>query len=278
MSARARLTPWLVLGLVAAAAAGWLMRLPNPPVAGPAPPQDRGQPSLALPVHAAPALRALPVPERPRSVALALFGRNGRLIDLGGQGVARYLEPRMAAVRRGEIRPAYEVYQALSLCAALDDAEGTERQQIAEACRGVSPLQVQERLRWLTQAAQAGVVDAQVDFYFDGRRSQNPALPADDPGLQAWKAEALDHLQRAARHCDHFAMGLLATLSESGELAPADPAQALRYAVANAQVRGLPISTAALRDRFGEEVADADLAAAIPAGLALAAEACARPR
>lgn len=203
-----------------------------------------------------------------------LYGRHGRAVALGGQSVAAYVQARMPAARRGEPLAAYEAYQALALCAAEADASGTERLAIARACEGVSPLQVQERSLWLGLAAQAGLAEAQLDFYVDGRRSQNPALPPDDASLLAWKAEALAYLQRAAAQCHPFVLGLLSTLYDSGELAPADPAQALRYATASAIARQQPLRVESWMAELGSGLTEEQARKAVESGQRLAAEAC----
>ncbi|PTT80019.1 hypothetical protein DBR42_20270, partial [Pelomonas sp. HMWF004] len=75
----------------------------------------------------------------------------------------------------------------------------------------------------------------------------------------------------AAAQCESFAMGLLATLYDAGEVTPRDAAQALAYAVADGQLRHRPPSDDALRDRLAEPVDDATLAVARQQGQRLAA-------
>jgi hypothetical protein len=207
--------------------------------------------------------------------APALFGMNGRVVDLQGLGVAALLDARLPAARQGDAQAAYAVYQALALCATLDEAgagAGVEQAAVQARCTGVSLRQRQERQQWLNQAAAAGLVDAQVDFYVDGRRSQGAAVP-EDP---AWKAEALTHLQHAATACDLYALGQLATLNGSGELAPPHAGEAVRYAVAASLARGQAPSAERLREDFAPDLGEANFLAAWASGQELARTACHR--
>ena len=136
------------------------------------------------------------------------------------------------------------------------------------SCHGLPASLLQERLRFLGQAVHAGLPAAQIDFYMEGP----DAMQALDPdALQAWRAQALAGLQGAAAQCEPFAMGLLATLHDAGELAPRDAVQAVAYAVADGLVRHRPPGDELLRDRLAEPIADAELAAGRQQGERLAA-------
>ena len=93
----------------------------------------------------------------------------------------------------------------------------------------------------------------------------------DADALQAWRQQALSGLKAAAAQCEPFAMGLLATLYDAGELMPRDGAQAVAYAVAEGQLRLRPASDDSLRDRLAEPIEAAALEAARRQGLSLAA-------
>jgi hypothetical protein len=233
-----------------------------------------------------------PLAPRASLSAASVYGRNGRPLALNGASIAQYIAARAARARQGDLKAGYELYQALSLCARRDeplpefarpaerDAAVREQAALQRDCLSISPAQVQERLRWLSAAAQSGNPAAQIDFYMEGPFAATPGRPLDpeqaasDPAVAAWKAEALGHLRSAAAQCDSFAMGLLATLYDSGELSPPSPRQALAYAVANAAARKLALSDEQLRDRFGEAVSAGDLVAGREAGAKLAAESC----
>src|SRR5471032_1961249 len=113
-------------------------------------------------------------PERP------LVGRNGRIVELGGLDVAQYIAQRESAARLGSLKAAYEVYQAEALCANVDEPlpdrmDAADRDPLVRArarqralCAKVSPVQVQERMRYLRLAADGGNADAQVDYYMEG--------------------------------------------------------------------------------------------------------------
>lgn len=171
------------------------------------------------------------------------------------------LERLVAQARRGDMRAAHAAYQALSACVAPE----VER---AAFCRGLPASLVQERLRFLADAARAGVAAAQIDFYMEG---PSAAQAVDADALQAWRGQALAGLKEAAAQCEPFAMGLLATLYDAGETAPRDAPQALAYAVAEGQLRRRTVSDDSLRDRLAEPVTDAALAAAREQGQRLAA-------
>ncbi|MFG6467469.1 hypothetical protein [Roseateles sp. BYS87W] len=168
------------------------------------------------------------------------------------------LDRLVAAARQGDVRASHAAYRALAACVPPAGAP----------CPGVPASLVQERLRFLAEAVQAGLPQAQVDFYMEG---PSPLQALDEPALQAWRAQALTGLQAAAAQCDPFAAGLLATLQDSGELAPRSSTLAVAYAVAEGEWRRRPPSDAALRDRLAEPISDAALAAARQQGLRLAA-------
>lgn len=260
--------------------------LPGAPAAQPRP--------AAAPAHAAGrwlAPSAAPAAARVdfgTAPAAPLYGRNGRAVDLHGLDVATFVARRNAAARTGDMRAAYDIYQATSLCAAVADplpefADAADRSR-AEAdraraqalCAGVSAVQLQERMAFLEQAARAGNRDARIDFFMEGPpgRPLDGGMPADDPQLQAWKAQALGFLQQAGAQCDHLALALLANAYDLGRLVPRDPRMTMAYAIASAAARHATLTEQQLRARFGTELAEADFAAARQAGVQLARQDC----
>lgn len=172
------------------------------------------------------------------------------------------LDRLVALARRGDdARASHAAYQALAACVAPEAEQPV-------FCRGLPASLLQERLRFLGHAARAGLPAAQIDFYMEGPDALQ-ALDAD--ALQAWRLEALAGLQGAAAGCEPFAMGLLATLYDAGELMPRDATRALAYAVAEGQLRRLAVSDDSLRDRLAEPVDDAVIASAREQGQRLAA-------
>jgi hypothetical protein len=214
-------------------------------------------------VTAAPeaSVRALPLrlPAAPLPAAAPSAARPGLA---RAAPVPDELDRLVALARRGDdARASHAAYQALAACVAPQ----------AEApvfCRGLPASLLQERLRFLGQAARAGLPAAQIDFYMEGPDALQ-ALDAD--ALQAWRLEALAGLQGAAARCEPFAMGLLATLYDAGELMPRDATRALAYAVAEGQLRRRTVSDDSLRDRLAEPVDDAVIASAREQGQRLAA-------
>ncbi len=223
-----------------------------------------------------------------RAPGAAVFGRNGRAIDLGGLNVSQYIGGRIGAARSGDAKAAYEVYQAESICAANDDPVADyhdpaqkaqflrEREGLVRLCAGMSPAQVQERLGFLGTAARAGQVAAQVDFYMEGPygREFDMAQNADDPTVKQWKEDALAYLTQAGAKCDHFALALLSTVYDAGQITGRDPRTAVAYRVAAAVPRKKPVNEEQLRSEFGDQLSPADFAAAVQLGVQIARQAC----
>jgi len=296
---RASLAAILAAAVAAAAAGAWLafgprQAAPSAPAAhaGPTAQPERGgwfDPAM---------LRAGPVPaERSDFVtapAVPIYGRNGRAIDFGGKDASAYIDERAAAARSGDLRAAYQVYQAASACAAAEDplpefldphegeAAARERAHVRASCARVSPAQLQERMRFLTRAADAGERAAQVDFFMEGPNGK-PLAEADasDPQVQQWQQQALAYLKGAGAQCDQFALGLLSNAYDAGQLGARDPALAMAYQIASNAARNKPLSEQQLRQRWGEELAPADFDGARVRGAQIAGASCpaqAQPR
>lgn len=229
-----------------ATCAAWAAWAPALPAGDVSPVVSAAAPTLAVP--AGRVARAHPTLPAPRPLPVARNDGNGNAA----------LEIQIAAARRGDAQAALAAYRGLAACVQPD----------GPGCPGLPASLLQERVRFLAQAVRAGLPGAQLDFYFEG-----PDLmqTQDEQALQAWRTEALAGLQAAAARCEPLAAGVLATLYDSGELAPRDPSLAVAYAVAEGRWRGRGVSDASLRDRLAEPIDDAALAAARQQGLALAA-------
>ena len=153
-----------------------------------------------------------------------------------------------------------------------------ERAAMVKLCAGMSPAQVQERLAFLDTAARAGHVGAQIDFYMEGPygRDFDVADNPGDPTVVQWKTDALAYLKQAGRTCDQFALALLSTVYDAGQLTGRDPEAAMAYSIAAAVPRKKPLAEAQLRERFGDELSAAQFASAQQRGASLAREACAK--
>lgn len=218
-------------------------------------------------------------------------GRNGRAIDLGGLSAAQYIGTRIGAARAGDVKAAYEVYQAESMCAANDDPIADfgdplqraqflrEREASVKLCAGLTPAQVQERLGFLGAAARAGKLDAQIDFYMEGPygRAFDMQQNLDDPTVKQWKQDALGYLKNAGRNCDHFALALLSTVYDAGQLTERDLSMSMAYSIAAAVPRKKPLTEQQLRDRFGEELSAPEFDGARQLGAQLGTTACPPP-
>jgi hypothetical protein len=222
--------------------------------------------------------------------AQVFYARNGRPVDFGGKDAAVYIAERAARARTGDLKAAYEAYQAASGCAAAEDplpeffseaerqAAERERARMRKLCANVTPAQLQERMRFLGQLADGGNRDAQVDFYMEGPGGKPVDLEAraDDPEVRQWKQQAIAFLQQAGAQCDQFALGLLSNAYDAGQIVARDPASSMMYAIASNSARHRPLTEQQLRERFGEDLAPAAFDAALQAGAKLAASSCPR--
>lgn len=222
--------------------------------------------------------------------AQIFYGRNGRPVDFGGKDAAAYIAERAARARTGDLKAAYEAYQAASGCAAADDPlpeffsedelkeTRRERERMHKLCANVSPAQLQERMRFLGQLADAGQREAMIDFYMEGPGGKPVDLGAraDDPEVQQWKQQAVAYLRQAGAQCDQFALGLLSNAYDAGQIVARDPAASMTYAIASNAARHRPLTEQQLRERFGEELAPGAFDAALQAGSRLAAASCPR--
>ncbi|WP_426211522.1 hypothetical protein [Massilia sp. TWP1-3-3] len=243
---------------------------------------------LSSPFSTSAAARQWTLAAPPQSKAQRRYvGRNGRQIALNGLSVAQWLALHASAARVGNGEAAYAVYQALSICANLEEPvadyadqserkiDMLERDAIKTVCTNISPAEVQERMRFLSIAATAGKSDAQIDFYMDRPGpGQTPEGDADDPARSQWKAEALAHLLRAAQQCDHFALSLLSTAYDAGQLGERNVKLAIAYSAANGLAAKHPRSMRQLRAQFDEEPSEADVAEGMQMGSRLAQQAC----
>lgn len=276
------------------AAVAWQLSAQPDPVAAAAPVANAAKAGMSSPsrvIVPAPQRWPLAMPQGPAArSAQAIYGRNGRAVDLGGLNVADYIGTRMGAARHGDVKAAYEVYQAESICAANADPVAEyqeaaqrelflrERAAMVKLCAGLSPAQVQERLAFLDTAARAGNVSAQIDYYMEGPYGRNFDIAENpgDPTVTQWKADALSYLKQAGGKCDQFALALLSTVYDAGQLTVRDPGTAMVYSIAAAVPRKKPVTEAQLRERFGEDLSAAEFASAQQRGASLAREACAK--
>jgi len=208
-----------------------------------------------------------------------MVGRNGRIVDLGGLDVAHYIAQREGAARLGDMKAVYEVYQAVALCANIDEPlpetqDPADHDQLARTlgrqralCASISPAQVQERMRYLRQAADGGNAEAQIDFYMEG---PGAAARADDQALKQWGQDATAYLQAAGKRCNPFALSLLSTAYDAGSIVERDPGMVMAYGVAAARARHVDKTAEQWRRQFGEDLSDADANAALQLGNQLA--------
>ena len=214
-----------------------------------------------------------------------LYGRNGRAVDFGGMKAADYIAQWGSRARGGDPAAAYKVYQAADLCAGANDAlpdfttdaerqdAQAERARVAQLCNGVSQAQIDERMRFLALAANAGNTDAQIDFFMEGPEGKPQNQFADDAALQKWKADALGYLTAAGQHGDAFALGLLANAYDAGNIVEPDAKSSLAYTVANAAARRVNLPLDSLHARFSL-LSPADFDEAVQRGTRMGAACC----
>jgi len=283
-----RLSPWLIVAGALACVAAYYLWPHDEPAAVPVPEHTAVAAAsvlsrlAAMPVGASTASAAVTASEPP------LIGRNGRIVDLGGLSVAQYVAQREGAARLGNIKAAYEVYQAESLCANTDEplpetTENADREQIARAqarqralCTNISPSQVQERMRYLKLAADAGNADAQVDYFMEGPGGKpvDLAANADEPAVKQWKQDAIGYLRTAGAQCNGYALSLLSNAYDMGSMVERDPGLVMAYGIAAARARGGDKTPEQWKRQFGEDLNEADAAAALTLGAQLADGAC----
>lgn len=215
------------------------------------------------------------------------YGRNGRVFDFEGKTAAQFIAQRSAAARMGDMRAAYEVYQAESVCAANEDPapefwvaeERTqflrERASLQKICN-LSPVQIQERLQFLAQAARSGIADAQIDFFVEGPYGKPIDLTASvgDPMVQQWKSDAQHFLETAARTCDSFALSLLSNAYDAGGVVERTPTLAMAYRIAAAAVQKSTLTTSQLQHLYGDQMAAPDFEAALLLGETITRNSC----
>lgn len=218
----------------------------------------------------------------------ALFARSGRIVDLHGLSAADFIAQWSSRARTGDTEAAYKVFQAADLCAATADplpnthsdtdrqALLRERAELDRTCAGVTPAQIAERMTFLGVAAQAGNHDAQIDFYMEGPNGGVSAsqASADDASIAQWKSQSFNYLSMAAGNGDTFSLGLLANSYDAGLLTPPDPKLALAYTVADMLARNVAITPSTLRNRYGEQLSDADFNVGLELGTQIAAICC----
>jgi hypothetical protein len=220
--------------------------------------------------------------------ALTVYGRNGRAIDFDGLDAASYIAQWSSLARTGDVSAAYKVYQAADVCAdndeALPDFQAesqrvqflNDRAALEKLCAGVTPAQVQERMVFLTLAARAGNADAQIDYFMEGPygRPANLADSADDPAVMKWKEDAVAYLKAASGQGQTFALALLSSAYDVGDLVPQDAKMSLAYAVADAAARNVTVSPTQLRNRFGPQMSDEDYINSLQLGIQIASDCC----
>ncbi len=217
-----------------------------------------------------------------------IYGRNGRAINFAGNSAAQVIDAHIAAARSGDVKAAYAVYQAESACANSDEPVADyqdpaereqfvlQRERLRKLCIGVSPAQVQERLAFLTLAARAGDPQARVDFYLEGPNGMPLDSVADhsDPGLIQWKEDAVGYLKSAAGQCDQFALGLLSTAYDAGQLVERAPKVALAYSVAATLAHGVTPTKDQLQSRFGDQMSAQELDDGLQMGMQIGRASC----
>ena len=214
--------------------------------------------------------------------------------ELDGLAVRAFVDRWSHAARTGDTRAAYRVYQAEALCARADENERVLRgpsslrddetrasiaawaRSLRNLCDAVSPAEVDERLHFLLVAAQSGIADAQIDFYFEGPYGKPYELRAEDPdpNVIAWKARAIDFLKQAAMQNNRDALEFLSLAYFNGVVVPQDFETALTYDIALARANHKDPDLALLATQLIRQLPESSVARARTAGEALYRQCC----
>lgn len=221
--------------------------------------------------------------------------------ELDGLAVRAFVDRWSQAARTGDTRAAYRVYQAEALCARADEDERLVREServlrvpssprddeakasiaagartLRNLCDAVSPAEVDERLHFLLVAAQSGLADAQIDFYFEGPYGKPYELSAEDPdpNVIAWKARAIDFLKQAAMQNNRDALEFLSLAYFNGVVVPQDFETALTYDIALARANHKDPELALLATQLIRQLPESSVARARTAGEALYRQCC----
>lgn len=118
--------------------------------------------------------------------------------------------------------------------AALKD--GSFRVETAANCENLTSTQIDDRVKYLRQAAEAGVSMAAIRLVEYGPWGDPTALATrpNDPAVLEWRHEMVGLIELAAGKGDYAAMDSLSTMyrTGSGLLGERDPGKALMYATA----------------------------------------------
>lgn len=158
--------------------------------------------------------------------------------------------------------------------------DSLEAQLIARTppeCHGLTQAQYQSNVRWLEQAADAGVVMAQLVYAGNaeavvGNSSQMLANPEK---VIAYRRKAMQYLRQAAASGSLSALMSLSDAYHYGVLAPRDPIRAYAYYYAKDMASPSAYGRQYL-DTYAEQLKPAQLAAAIQQGKGVY-DACCKP-
>lgn len=217
----------------------------------------------------------------------------GNPVDLNGKTVGKYVAELSSSAQAGDIDSKFKIYRALTICARTAEQQGTLNSlpvgttdanfisslrlsvEFAKSvCTDVTQIQIsKDRLENVRQAADAGMVEAQLAFFFEGPNGQmhDFSVPEDDQNISDWKRVAIGYLVKAGNSGNQLALSALSKAYEDGEVVPKDLKIALTYAVADSNRRSLEPGSQTTVNSLARQLTPDEVRAAIAAGNAIVA-------
>lgn len=198
----------------------------------------------------------------PRGRALDVIAALQPRAEAGDNDAAFYLFLKIEACR-------YQLYHGGGGRAAPVRGDSVESQLLARTspeCHGLTPEHYRTNLRWLEQAADSGLIMAQLSYAGNaeavvGNSSQMLANPEK---VIAYRRKAMGYLHRAAANGSVGALHSLGDAYHYGVLAPRDPVRA--YAYAYAETLALPRYGQFRLGNYAKQLDPSQLAAATQQG------------
>ena len=224
---------------------------------------------------------------------LAAVDFMGNSVDLNGKTVGKYVSDLSSSAQAGDAESKFKIYRALTICARAPEQQsilnnlpsGTTDSNFISSlqssigfaksvCGDASQIQIsKDRLENVRQAADLGIVDAQIAFFFEGPNGNmhDFSVPDDNLNISEWKRSALEYLVKAGKSGNQLALSALSKAYEDGEVVPKDLKAALAYAVADSNKRNLDPGSQTTVNSLARQLTPDEVRGAIATGNAIVA-------